>query len=93
MHARPFRRRHRMIKAQHRGMVVVVLDSRVTAPAAAALYRVQHPTCPVLEQPGNVADGVAVWKQVPPPRAVAVVVEPGPKDEIRCDGEEDAVGG
>ena len=67
------------------------LDGRVAAPTAAALDRVEHPADPVLQQVGHVAEGVAVREQVPAAGAVARVVEPGAEDEVRCDGEKEAV--
>lgn len=66
-------------------------NRRVPTPGPGALDRVQHPPHPVLEQVGDVPDGVAVGEQVPAPGPVAVVVEPAPKDQVGRRGEEDTV--
>lgn len=69
------------------------LDGAISSSAASALDSVQHPACPVLEEVGNVAEGIAVGEQVPAPCAVAVVVEPRAENEVCRDAKEDATKG
>lgn len=52
------------------------------------MQSIDHTTDPVLEEVGEFADSVAVWEEVPATGAVAVVVEPGAKDEVGGDAEE-----
>lgn len=49
---------------------------------------IDYPTEPVLEEVGDIADGVAVGEEIPAAGAVAVVVEPGTEDEVGSDAEE-----
>lgn len=46
-------------------------------------------TDPVLEDIGDIADGVTMREEIPPTGAVAIVVEPGAEDEVGGDAEED----
>jgi hypothetical protein len=52
------------------------------------LQGVDDTTEPVLEQVGDVADGVGVREKIPATSAVAVIVEPGAKDEVGGGAEE-----
>lgn len=53
------------------------------------MQRVDHAANPVFEEVGDVAEGIAVWEEVPATGTVAVVVEPGAEDEVGGDAEED----
>lgn len=50
------------------------------------MHGVEDAAGPVLDEVGDVADGVAVGEEVPTAGAVAVVVEPGAEDEVGCYG-------
>lgn len=52
------------------------------------MQSIDHPTEPVLEEVGDIANGVAVREEIPAAGAVAVVVEPRAKDEVGSDAEE-----
>lgn len=52
------------------------LDRAVATAVTCALNRVEHGTCPILEQVRNIADRVTVGNEVPTTGAIAVVVEP-----------------
>jgi hypothetical protein len=52
------------------------------------LQSIDHTTEPVLEDVGDIADGVTMREQVPATGAVTVVVEPGAEDEVGSDDEE-----
>lgn len=65
------------------------LYCRIASPGSGALHRVHHPPSPVLEEVGNVSQCITVRQQVPAPRAVAVVIEPGAEDEVRCRTQKD----
>lgn len=69
------------------------LDGAISSPAASALNSVQHPACPVLEEVGNIAEGIAMGEQIPASCAVAVVVEPRAENEVCRDAKEDATKG
>lgn len=56
----------------------------------APLHRINDPASKVLEQIGNIPDGVTVRKEVPAAGAVAVVIEPRAEDEVGGDKEEEA---
>lgn len=51
-------------------------DGTVTASTARALYDIHDLAPDILDDVGNVADGVTMGKQIPAAGAVAVVVEP-----------------
>lgn len=61
---------------------------RVAAPGTSALYRVENPPRPVLEEVGNIAYSVAVRQQIPSAGTITVVVEPRPKDQVRSSTKE-----
>ena len=65
-------------------------DGTVTTSTAAALERARDAPAPVLQDIRHVADGVTVGEQVPATSAIAVIIEPGAKDEVCGGGEEDA---
>lgn len=66
-------------------------DSRVSTPGSTALNSVHNSPDPVLKKIRDVPDGVAMRQQIPAPSAVAVVIQPAPKDQIRGCGKEDTV--
>lgn len=74
----------RFLETLHRPL----LDGTVTSAATGALDRVQHTPRPIFHEVWHVANGVTVRDQVPAPSAVAVVVEPRPKYQIRSDTQE-----
>ena len=63
-------------------------NRRVPASAPRALHRVQHPPNDVPQQVRDIPNQVAMRQQIPSACAIPVVVEPRPKDEVGCDGEE-----
>lgn len=69
------------------------LHSTISSAAAAPLYRVEHTPRPVLEQIGDVTDGVSVGQEIPAPSPVAVVVEPRSEDQIGGGPQKDAENG
>jgi hypothetical protein len=66
-------------------------NSRITAPTPTPLHRLEDLAPKVLGDVGHIADGVAVGQKVPAAGAVAVVVEPGAKDEVGCNAKEEAI--
>lgn len=64
---------------------------RVAPSGTGALHRVEDPPRPVLEEVRDIADGVTVRQQVPAAGAVAVIVQPGPKDQVGRSSQEHAV--
>lgn len=65
-------------------------DSAIASATASALDGVEHPARPVLEEVGDVAQGVAVGEEIPASCAVTVVVEPRAKDQVCRNAKEDA---
>lgn len=65
------------------------LHRAVSTPRSGTLQGVNDPTAPVLEEIWHVANCIAVREEIPASRAVAVVIEPGAKDEVCRDTEED----
>jgi hypothetical protein len=63
------------------------LDGTVAAPTPGPLHRVEHATCPVLDEVRNVAQGVAVREEIPSTCTVAAVVEPRPEDKVGSDAQ------
>lgn len=72
-------------------MKQTALHGAVPAPRPRSLERVDHPSQPVLEYVGDVADGVAMREKIPSTSSVAVVVEPGAEDQIGRGEEEETV--
>lgn len=64
-------------------------NSAVTTSRSTASECIDHRSAPVLDEVGNVADGVSVGKKVPASSAVAVVVEPRAEDQVGCDEQEE----
>lgn len=70
--------------------ILVRSDGTITTPTATALDGIDDAAHPVLQEVGDVADGVAVGEEVPAAGAVAVVVEPGAEYQVSCCCEEEA---
>ena len=85
------KRKRQLHQYTPRSSARTILHGAVAASAPAPLHQPDDAPHPVLEQVRYVADGVAVREQVPPPRPVAVVVEPRAEDEVRRRAQEHAV--
>lgn len=64
------------------------LHGAVTTSRATALKRAGDAAAKVLDEVGQVANGVAVGNGIPAASAVTLVVEPAAEDEVGGDGEE-----
>ncbi len=82
---------HPSYRSQTLTLSYLILYSTIAPSAPAPGNGTDHLSRPVLEQVGNVSDGVAVGQEIPAPCAVAVVVEPGAKDQVGGYAEEKAV--
>jgi len=69
----------------------LVSHSTIPTPTSRGLHRTNDLPPKVLKDIRNIADRVAVRKEVPAAGAVAVVVEPGAEDEVGSGREEEAI--
>lgn len=60
----------------------------VAPSTSATLYCIENPSHPVLEQIGDVSNGIAMWEKIPASSAVAIVVQPRAEDKVGRGGEE-----
>lgn len=80
-----------VIVATRHAQTLLLSYCGVTPSGTGALYGIENPPAPVLKKVGDILNRVTVRQQIPAPGAITVVVEPGPKDQVRRSTKEHAV--